>query len=53
MLDAEIGLSYFREQKLDMRLDRDELNEPPSAAQLLNWSSNKELLRLFKDVIHT
>ena len=47
-MDNDVGLSYFRDQKLDMRLDR---TDRPSASQILNWSNSTDLNRIFKEVI--
>ena len=43
------GLSYLRNQCLDMRLDRSK-EFGPTAAQILNWSSEKALENIFSKV---
>lgn len=47
--DPKYGLSYFRNQNLDMRLDLSDKTSP-TALQILNWSSESELEAIFRTV---
>ena len=48
--NPEYGLSYLRNQNLDMRLDRTD-DSIPNASQILQWSPEKSLEDIFYQVI--